>query len=130
MPHSEALEAEAVCPECGGRGWLVVADGGAGTARPCPCRQKQVGPRLVTAAGIPERYAHCRLETFLVSAPSPREKDQLLSARTIAERYLDSFLEPGGKFRESGLLFVGPPGVGKTHLAVAVLSELISRYRV
>ena len=40
------------------------------------------------------------------------------------------FIQEGVGFRQSGLLFVGPPGVGKTHLAVAVLVELIERYRV
>ena len=128
MPASEAIEAR--CPECGGRGWLVMADGGAGRARPCPCQDGQIGPRRLAAAEIPERYRHCKIASFLVSAPSPREKDQLLNARTVAQTYVDGFIQEGGGFRESGLLFIGPPGVGKTHLAAAVLIELVKRYRV
>lgn len=143
MPASPGLES--TCPECGGRGWLVVADGGNGTARPCACRQQQVGPRLLAGAGIPERYAHCRISSFLVAAPTPREKEQLLQARGAAQLYVDSFLNPElpdpqnkftlpgagrSKFRETGLLFIGPPGAGKTHLAVSILVELIQRYRV
>ena len=49
---------------------------------------------------------------------------------TISRRYVDEFLRPEGGFRESGLLYVGPPGVGKTHLAVAVLAEIIESYGV
>ena len=26
------------CPHCGGRGWIVSLDSGAGRARPCSCR--------------------------------------------------------------------------------------------
>jgi DNA replication protein DnaC len=128
MPVSEALEEP--CPECGGRGWVVVADGRAGTARPCACRQRDVVPRLITAAAIPERYQHCKISTFQTSSGSTAERAQLMNARKVAERYADEFLLEDGTFRQSGLLFLGPPGVGKTHLAVGVLRRLIERYRV
>ncbi len=58
-------------------------------------------------------------------------RDQLSQARGVGGALCRGFpAAEGGRFRESGLLFVGPPGVGKTHLAVGVLVELIERYRV
>ncbi len=128
MPASEARVDP--CPECGGRGWVVVADGGAGTARACVCRENDAIPRLLTAAGIPARYQNCKISTFQTSAGAPRERAQLMNARAAAERYVDEFVQDGGAFRQSGLLFVGPPGTGKTHLAAGVLRALIERYRV
>jgi len=128
MPASEVLEAP--CPECGGRGWVVVEDGRAGTARACVCRQRDVVPRLIQGAGIPSRYRHCRLSNFHVSSGKSRQEPQLVKARKAAQEYVDGFIQEGVGFRQSGLLFVGPPGVGKTHLAVAVLIELIERYQL
>ncbi len=128
MPVSEVLVEP--CPDCGGRGWVVVADGRAGTALPCPCRQRDVVPRLIAAAGIPSRYRHCKLSNFHVSSRQSRVDKQLHEARRTAERYVEEFVQEGIGFRQSGLLLVGPPGAGKTHLAVAVLVELIERYRV
>jgi DNA replication protein DnaC len=128
MPVSDVLEEP--CPECGGRGWVVVSDGRAGTARPCSCRERDVLPRLIQAAGIPPSYRHCRLSNFHVSSATSRLDPQLVAARQTAQEYVDGFVQEGGGFRQSGLLFVGPPGAGKTHLAVAVLRELIERYRV
>jgi DNA replication protein DnaC len=119
----------AACPSCGGRGWVVQLDGGAGTARACFCRQYEVLPRLVAAAGIPERYRDCRLANFKVTGGSPAVRGQLMQARAMAQRYANEFLTEEG-FSRSGLLFIGPPGVGKTHLAVGVLIELIERYSV
>jgi len=120
----------AVCPSCGGRGWVVQLDGGAGTARPCFCRQYEVVPRLIEAAGIPDRYRDCRLASFKLTRGSAAEGAQLLQARSLAQRYVDDFMKPQGDFARSGLLFIGPPGVGKTHLAVGVLIEAIERYSV
>ncbi len=133
-PAPERLLAEETasntCPECGGRGWLIRPDGGAGAARRCGCAAKAVVPRLEQEAGVPSRYARCTLANFSHTWVTGRTRDQLLGARSITERWIDEFLSETGGFRESGLLFVGPPGVGKTHLAAAALGELIRRYRV
>ena len=117
---------EGVCPECEGKGWVVVPDGRNGTAIPCECQKRGRLERLLANAGIPPRYQSCRFATFQTGGRG----HALVSAKSIAQRYVDGFLTDEGKFRESGLLFIGPPGTGKTHLAVAVLADLVQRFGV
>jgi len=118
------------CPRCGGTGWTTVPDHGAGAARPCSCRDARIVPHLLEAAGVPARYRDCTIQGFQTATGDERTRARLLEARAQCQRYVDEFLGLDGKFRETGLLFVGPPGTGKTHLAAAVLLEIVRRFRV
>src|ERR1044072_5070720 len=114
-------------PECRGRGWVTRPDAGTGSARRCACAAKAIVPRLEQEAGVPSRYARCTLANFQSTG---RYREQLLAPRSLTQRWVEEVLSEAGGVRGSGLLFIGPPGVGKTHLAAAALGELIRRYRV
>jgi len=125
------VESTEVCADCGGQGW-VSSDEELGLVRRCSCRVSRDVGRLLRNAGIPPRYVACRLSGFQASDHRSAGRDQLVRAKSLCRRYVDDFLreEDGRHFCDTGLLFAGPPGVGKTHLAAAVLIELIETYHV
>ncbi len=106
------------CPQCNGTGYVVEERDGALMARFCSCRIPDKGTRLVEQAGIPERYRHnCVFDTFKPRHPSQEE------ALVLARRYAEDY--PAFPDGPNGLLFIGPCGVGKTHLAVSILQEIL-----
>ena len=119
---------DALCALCEGRGWVLASDGSAGSAARCVCRTVMQSGERLAKAGIPQRYSGTTLDNFNVDGGADAER--LFEARALSLRYVESFVGAGGEFRETGLLYVGPPGVGKTHLAVGVLRALIERYAV
>lgn len=100
------------CPVCRGFGFLATEDGA--RVVPCGCRQGDVAQARLNAARIPERYRSCCLTNFNDVTPSH------IVAKALARRYVNEYPAV-----DEGLLIVGPSGVGKTHLAVAILAELI-----
>jgi DNA replication protein DnaC len=86
-------------------------------ARPCKCRAQDSRRKFLESAGIPRRYANCTLESFKTDL-NKSQTNALFYAKALVRDY---------PYIDRGLLLMGPVGVGKTHLAVAILRGLISK---
>jgi len=73
--------------------------------------------RLINSARIPERYSRCTLSNYRTEG-----NPTLAAAKIAAEKFIEGY-----PIEKIGLLFEGSVGVGKTHLAIAIIKELISR---
>jgi DNA replication protein DnaC len=103
----------APCPDCGGTGWEFVEGKG---VRSCRCKKAARKDLLLAHARIPNRFHHCAFENFEPLMPSLHRA--LMNTRRFVEEY---------PVVDVGLLFLGSCGVGKTHLAVAALKELVAK---
>ena len=103
-----------VCPVCGGTGWIFAGDDR--RVSRCECRLKQKNEALLAAARIPKRYEHCELSNFEFDGPHRN----LAPARMAACKFVEEY-----PLEDTGLLLIGSIGVGKTHLAVGMIKELI-----
>jgi len=68
-------------------------------------------------ARIPPRYQRCTLDNFLTY-----QNEELLRAVESARRFSEAF-----PVVQKGLMLIGPPGIGKTHIAVSVLRHVVRR---
>jgi DNA replication protein DnaC len=102
---------------CDGTGWRPVERAGLRAVEPCSCRAalRDTAWQLQQAQ-IPPRFLDCSFEDFFAPSDNPSLQMALIKARGFAEQYPQV---------ERGLLFLGDPGVGKTHLTVAILQRLV-----
>jgi len=107
-------ESSTTCPLCDGTGWKPIeADGRRRVVR-CDCWRDQIGHKRLAEANIPKRYQHCTFGNF--TAYNESLERAVAQASRIAEAY---------PVISNGLFLEGQPGVGKTHLAAAVLKQVI-----
>ncbi len=112
--NPQILTPQESCPYCSGSGWEKNEE--EGSMRHCRCLISGRVERLMLAANIPKRYEACDLDSYI---PAPSEQTQKY-AKAFVAKYADEF--PNTRV---GILFLGPCGVGKTHLAVALLKHLV-----
>jgi DNA replication protein DnaC len=108
---------------CGGTGWKIVERGGLSGAERCECAVADRPELLHAAAHIPPNYRNATLESFDIPSDNPTAKKHLGTALMQVRSFVREF--PTGE--RPGLLLVGEPGTGKTHLAVAAIRALLER---
>jgi DNA replication protein DnaC len=106
------------CPLCNGTGWKRLENANAVTR--CDCWRATLAEKLLQEAQVPRRYLHCDLDHFVTYGNESLEQ-AVKQARWIVANYFQT---------TRGLFLLGQPGVGKTHLAVAVLKGIITQHRV
>ena len=106
-----------MCPLCGGSGWRQVIGSANQQVTRCNCFVSAQVNSLLAASDIPARYAACTFSNYKTES-----NPALAVARITLEKWANQY-----PLDRTGLLLIGPSGVGKTHLAVAALKELTTK---
>ncbi len=102
------------CPKCQGYGFILSDL----EAKPCDCRKHQLVAQQLTQARIPRKFLNKTLDSF-------RGRDKIRKeVREAADAYVKGF-----NLREEmkGLRIFGVVGSGKSHIAIAILKEIIKK---
>ena len=113
----------AVCPECNGTGYRIVERDDVSGAVRCACVAVDRAARLESGANIPPLYANASFENFLLSRENPIGYRELTEVYLAVRGYARDF--PNTK--KPGLLLMGYPGTGKTHLAAAAFRAIMAK---
>lgn len=109
------------CPKCLGTGWIIEKADKGPVAKRCACFHERQAVVLLERANIPKRYKDCTLRNFEIHKDNDSHKDALAISKTFVKNF---------PAQEVGLLFIGPCGVGKTHLAIGIIQELVAKKNV
>jgi DNA replication protein DnaC len=117
------MPATAVCPDCNGTGWKIVEREEISGAVRCDCVSVERAERLEGSAGIPPLYSNASFENFLLPRENQIQYSQLTTVFLAVRGYAREFPE----VKKPGLLLMGEPGTGKTHLAVAAFRAIMAK---
>lgn len=113
------------CTICGGTGWITGERDGVSSATRCSCVVESRAQELEAQSQIPENYKRASFETFHLPQDNPTAQKTLADVMLAVSAYTRAYPDNA----KPGLLLVGAPGTGKTHLAVAALRLLLARGR-
>ena len=110
------------CSLCGGTGWRPVEKNGWRAVEVCSCRRQARDEQWwMEQARIPRGFREEGKDfNNFYDLGNPSLQMALIKARG----FVDNYLVPA-KVPPKGLLFMGSPGVGKTHLAIAIMKQLM-----
>lgn len=103
------------CPHCQGTRWRRRDVDGIERVERCTCWREKISHDALRDAHIPARYRTCDFSSFVAY-----DNHELLHAVDRIRAFASRF-----PVVDKGLLLVGPPGIGKTHLAVSALREVV-----
>ena len=114
---------ESVCPSCGGSGWKIIERDGISAADRCECVAAGRSRRIEERSQIPPNYRSASFENFVLPNDNPTARSGLGTVLLTVKNFVREFPSQ----EKSGLLLVGDPGTGKTHLAVAAARALMGK---
>src|SRR5579862_9633982 len=118
------MSTEKVCPKCGGTGFIVIEGPDVSSARKCDCGAAGRAARVEERAQIPPLYRHASFDNFVVPGPdNPIARRELTNVLLTVKNFVRDFSTEN----RPGLLLIGDPGTGKTHLAVAAMRTLLDK---
>ncbi|MBI4874982.1 MAG: ATP-binding protein [Acidobacteria bacterium] len=115
--------AETVCAECGGSGWRIIERDEASGAERCPCALAARIGELEDGTGLPPLYGQSSFDNFVLPQDNPTANAALAQVLLLVKGYARQFPATD----KPGLLLIGEPGTGKTHLAAAALRAIVAK---
>ena len=108
----------AVCPDCNGTGWKIVERDEVSGAERCACVAVDRAARVFAQSDLPPLYENASFDNF-----STLRDAELTKVFLAVRSYVRDFPNPA----KPGLLLMGDPGSGKTHLAVAAFRSILAK---